>query len=345
MYEADLIVAGCLPEIEDKKLGKVFDGVTLSTKDIVDIDNIFPDNKYKFTMIQDADAILFDQQERYKNNTKSIKTVHHDLLCKLGYYVFKNMIHPHLPLYLYPSNKNFYHVRISWGCMGNCSYCGIKKAIGGLNSKPLEECIRDFKTGIKKGYKHFIITADDVGAYGVDAGLSFPILLDNLLSIPGDYSISLQDFDPKWIVKYMDDFEKISNVDNISSINVALQSGSSKILKLMNRYSDVDKIKDVLLRMKEWNPSMSLDTHFILGFPNETNSDFLDTMNFVTSIDFDMGFIYRYSCKTGTKAETMDLKVPIETKIIRMKKARKILKSEKYKLLSLSKNSYYSFYK
>lgn len=344
-YKADLIIAGCLPEIEEKKLAKIFSGVTLSTKDITDIDILFPNNTFKFSKIKDADAILFDQRQRYKKNKKSIQTIHHDLLCSLGYHFYNTLIHPHLPLYLYPSNKRFYHVRISWGCMGHCSYCGIKKAIGNLNSKPLEDCIHDFNVGIKKNYKHFIITADDVGAYGLDIGLSFPILLQNLLSIPGDYTISLQDFDPKWIVKYMDEFAELSNVDKISSINVALQSGSHKILNLMNRYSQVAMIKGALLKMKEWNPDMSLDTHFIIGFPNENNSDFLDTMNFVTSIGFDMGFIYRYSCKTGTKADKMNPKVPLETKIKRMNEAKKILKNDGYTVLSLSKNSFYSFYK
>jgi len=257
----------------------------------------------------------------------------------------KYLFNRHLLLYLYPYEKKNYHVRISWGCLGNCTYCAIQKAIGPLKSKPIDECINDFSIGLKKGFKDFIITADDVGAYGVDIGYNFPQLLERLSSLKGRYNISIQDFDPKWIVKYIDDLEMIFNKNKISSINVALQSGSKDILKLMNRYNDINKISDAIQRLRNSNIDFSLDNHFILGFPSETRGNFNQTMKFVIDNGFDMGFIYRFSLRSNTKADKIEPKIKSDELDYRMLSAKKILKNNKYKVLSLSKNSFYAFYK
>ncbi len=259
--------------------------------------------------------------------------------------IIKYLFNSHLSLYLYPYDKNNYHVRISWGCLGSCTYCAIRKAIGTLKSKPIYDCINDFKTGLKHGFKNIILTADDVGAYGLDIGHTFPELLEKLLSFNGEYRISIQDFDPKWIVKYIDDLEMIFKKNKISSINVALQSGSKTILNKMNRYDNIDKISDAIQRLRKINKDFSLDTHFILGFPSETRRDFNKTMKFVIDNEFDMGFIYRFSLRSNTKAYNIEPKISVDELDYRMLSAKKILKNNKYKVLSLSKNSFYTFYK
>ena len=346
-YKAELIVAGCLPVIEEEKLSKIFNGKTLDTKNLDKIDTIFTNNKIKFSEITDAEAISKEQyisyyEENYK--LKSIPFLNEYYHRFIEFYV-KYLLNEHLLVYLYPSKPEFYHVRISWGCVGNCAYCGIKKAIGPLKSKPFEECVSDFEKGLESGYKTFVITADNVGAYGIDTGSDFPTLLEKLTSIPGDYQISVQDFDPRWVVKYIDKLEPIFKQGKITSINIALQSGCSKILKLMDRYSEIEKIYDALIRLKNCNKNLSFDTHFILGFPNETHEDFLQTMDFIKKVGFDMGFIYRFSLKTGTKAEKIEPKVSDDEIIKRMHYAKKFLKNLDYKVVSISKNSYYTFYK
>jgi tRNA A37 methylthiotransferase MiaB len=345
--DTDLIVAGCLPEIEKDKLSKIFDGPTLSTKKIYNIDNFFPNNKIKFSDIEDADAIVNEQ--RTLNQFETLKLSNLPVINKfinfISQTVVKNILNDHLMVYLHPTNKRYYHVRISWGCLGNCSYCGIKKAIGPLISKPLKTCINDFKTGVEYGYKNIIITADDVGAYGIDNKSSFPELLDKLTKIKGDYNVSVQDFDPKWLVKYIDELEHIFSKGKINSVNIALQNGSGRILQLMNRYSNIDKIKDSLIRLKNTNTDLSLDTHFIIGFPTETERDFLDTMDFINQINFDVGFIYNYSPKPGTKAELLEPKVTKNELAYRLSYAKKFLKKNGYKMITLTKNNFYCFYK
>ena len=346
-YKAELIVAGCLPVIEEEKLKQIFQGKTISTKNLDEIGDLFPDNKIKFSSITDAEAIAKEQYVSHYEENLKLKNfpLINEYYQRFKEYLARNVLNDHLLVYLYPSKLEFYHVRISWGCMGNCAYCGIKKAIGPLKSKPFDECVNDLKKGIEAGYKKIVITADDVGAYGIDTGSDFPTLLDKLTSIPGDHQISVQDLHPRWVVKYIDKLVPIFKRDKITSVNIALQSGCSKILKLMNRYSDVEKMHDALQKLKNSSSKLSFDTHFILGFPTETHDDFLQTMEFIKNLNFDMGFIYRFSCKTRTKAETIEPKVPDDEIVKRMHFARKILKNENYKIISLAKNSFYTFYK
>lgn len=345
-YNAELVVAGCLPEIEKEKLGKFFSGKTISTKQLNEIDKLFPDNEIKFSEIKDSEAII--KEQGISNQEDALRFKKLPIISKISNHfrvtLLKYFFNSHLLVYLYPTKKEFYHVRISWGCLGNCSYCGIKKAIGPFKSKPLAECVEDFKEGLKNGYKNFVITADDVGAYGTDIKSSFPELLKEFTKIKGDYNISVQDLDPKWVVRYIDELEDIFQNPKITSVNIALQNGSKRVLRLMNRYSDLEKIGSSLLKLKNKNPRLSLDTHFILGFPTETKEDFTNTMNFVKKMNFDMGFIYRYSRKTGTKAEEM-APVPEEEIVSRLQNASQILKKHGYKVLTLSKNSFYTFYK
>lgn len=348
-YDAELIVAGCLPEIEKEKLEEIFKGKALSTKNLDKIDELFPENKIKFDKIEDSDILIPNlgggrfpgEKKQVFKNLNFVENIYY----KTKDYIVKKFFDEHLLVYSTHTKKPFYHVRISWGCMGNCTYCAIKKAVGKLKSKPINQCITEFKRGVDKGYKNFVITADDIGAYGIDAGSSFPELLDKITSLSGGFEISIQDLHPRWVVKYIDDLEKILKRGKITNVNIALQSGNSRVLKLMNRYPDLDKMRDAFLRMKNSYPTMDFDTHFIVGFPTETDDEFKDTLSFVREIDFETGFMYRFSCKTGTPAENIEPKIPEEEITQRFNYAKKFLKSEGYRFINLSKKNFSMFFK
>jgi tRNA A37 methylthiotransferase MiaB len=205
-----------------------------------------------------------------------------------------------------------YRMRVSWGCNSNCSYCGIKEAIGPHKSKSIEKIIGEFRQGLNKGYKHFVINADDIGAYGTDINSSFAELLDKLTNISGEYDISIANLSPRWLIKYIDDLEKIFKRKKIMRLSVPIQSGSSRILKLMNRYPDTDKIKDAFLRLKTAFPKLSLHTHVILGFPTETDEDLKHTLYFIKNSNISAGQIKPFSCKAGSGAEHIVPKVSQE---------------------------------
>jgi len=249
-YNAELIVAGCLPAVEPKRLAEIFDGKTISTKDLDKIDSFFPNNKIPYAHIDDENFLF--QNVDMSLPSEVIKKIFRDVKCigniyaKIVDHILKNIFGENSLVYtisfhnINKQNKNPYFIlRISWGCKGNCSYCSIKNSTGRFHSKSIDECIKEFKKGLDAGYKKFIITAVDPGAYGLDVGSSFSELLDKITMIPGDYKITVRSVNPRWIVKYIDDLEKIVKRRKVTQIGIPIQSGSSRILKLMHRFPAV----------------------------------------------------------------------------------------------------------
>jgi len=138
-YDAELIVAGCLPKINKEELSEIFNGRTISTKDIEKIDDFFPENKIKFRNIEDANIfssdVMFDDvhissiSDLIKQICSKIKLLE-EIQIKIKYHVLDHLLGEQSLLYKFiikPKNPRYY-IRISRGCMGNCSYCGIKNA-------------------------------------------------------------------------------------------------------------------------------------------------------------------------------------------------------------------------
>ena len=320
--KAKLIVAGCFPAINEKRLRKYFDGPTLTPSSLNRIDQIFKFNKIKFKDVEDGNIvkrkIIFSKQLlRY------YLIFIYNLKLKIKEFL-KNLL----------VNKNVYHIRISEGCLGNCSYCGIRNAIGTFRSKPVELCLREFEEGLKKGYNFFSISADDVGAYGVDRGTALPFLLKEIIKIKGNYLINIQDLNPEWFIKYSEELNEIFKEKRFSRILIPIQSGSPRILKLMRRFNDMEKIKDCVLKIKKINPNIKFWTAIIIGFPSETENDLSATFNFVKDCGFEEVVAIKFSPRPDTLASKMENQLPEKIKVRRIKEAKKFFKSNK--ILSLS---------
>jgi tRNA A37 methylthiotransferase MiaB len=369
-YNAELIVTGCFPETDKEELKKIFNGETISTSSLNKIDEIFPENKVKFSDIEDANIpleninehVLLSKLKRNFGKSKSMEKIFHSIsgsilnnlikddsvdchktIVNYGYYkYFKEHIQPNLTVH-----KDSYFIRPSWGCLGNCSYCAIKNAIGPLESKSFDKIIFEFNKGLNQGYKSFIFDADDLGAYGKDIGSNSAEMFDKITDIPGDYMIHLRYIQPIWIVKYINEFEKVFRKGKIASLGSALQSGNSRILKLMHRFSDIEKIKDSFSKIKNAYPDLFIATEFINGFPTETFEELKDSLNIIKEIGFDWGYIIPFSCRPGTKAEKIEPKIPKEETLNRMKFVKEYLKKlgynsskiKNYNILTFSKIS------
>jgi MiaB/RimO family radical SAM methylthiotransferase len=305
--DAELIVAGCLPAIDKEKLDHIFTGKTVITSylngDMNKIDILFPENKIKFRDMQDANTYELNYEEK----TKFLIGGYH----KIKRYACKNLFGRHSLFYSPLYEKSFY-IRISWGCLGNCSYCGIKKAVVPFESKPIEQCIKEFEKGLQEGYETFILSGDDTGAYGSDVNSTFPALLDNMTKLTGEYNITIRDLNPFWLVKYIEDLEEIFKRNKITYLDVPIQSGASRILKLMNRYSNIELMKDAFIRLKRISPNAVINTHYIVGFPSETEEEFKQTLSFIKEVSFDNIIVIPFSLKTGTKAERIEPKITDE---------------------------------
>jgi MiaB/RimO family radical SAM methylthiotransferase len=332
-YKSELIVAGCLPDIEKEELKKIFNGKIITPTTIDEIDNYFPENETKINKINDQNILWENknQENIYEHIKKIVSKLNiiekNFLLLKKN--ILKILLEENSEIYRSFIKKQYY-LRISWGCPNNCSYCAIKKAIGPLKSKGLEACIQEFKNGLSQNYKYFVIEADDVGAYGLDIKKSFPDLLDRITEIPGDYIISIRDLNPRWVMKYEDKIEQILKKRKIKHLFLPIQSGNSRILKLMNRYYDKEKIKEIILRYKNTDKDLRIATHLIVGFPSETEEEFIDSLKFIKEVGFDEGLLFPFSSKKGTKAEDMNPKISNDIISKRMKFAQKFFKRNGY---------------
>ena len=343
-YDAELIIAGCLPEIEKEKLSQIFKGKTIITKEIDKIDYFFPNNKIKFVELDDAnlpfgsEGIPFlEFSLRGTIFSKILMKIFKEIKFTKNIYIFiikhifKNILGKDSTGYKHLiSTKKCFNIKILDGCLGDCSYCSIKKAVGILHSKPIDECIKEFKNGLKDGYKNFELDGDDVGAYGIDIKTSFPELLDKMTKIPGDYKISIKDFNSCWLAKYIDNLEEIIKRKKINYILVAFQSGSNRILNLMKRHSDIDKVKNSCKRLKKIYPDLEISSHAIVGFPTETIEDFKQTLSFIAESNIDGGTFFTFSPRPKTLAEKIEPKVSEKEKESRMKYAKKFLEKKGY---------------
>ncbi len=334
-YPAELIVTGCLPGIDKERLAEIYHGKTIVTKEMQKIDELFPEHAVKLHDVPDADILWENVNESNPLITLRKWLGKSQRISRASKYIRKTIRNssiwdsPVLSWYG-TSVENPYFIRVSTGCLGKCAYCAINKAIGVMHSKPLEELLNEFKKGLKVGYKNFIIDADDLGCYGVDIDTSLPELINKILSIPGEYTIDLHFIHPHWVIKYIDELEQILKTGRIARIGSSIQSGNPRVMQLMRRYHDIEKIKDAFSRLKKAYPPLLLETEVIVGFPTETYEEFLDSLRVIVEVQFNWGVIYPFSCKTGTEAENINPKITQEEISRRMAYAKKYLRKLKY---------------
>ena len=220
---------------------------------------------------------------------------------------FKNNIKNISPQF-YKENKKI--IRISTGCNGNCSYCAIKIANGLIKSRSFEYIKKDIDEGIKEGYSHFILVSEDNGSWGTDIGTNIIQLIEKINKIKGDFRITLTTINPVWFIKFPELINSLKSKKIEKKIYLALQSGSNRILKLMNRHYTVEQYKEVFNALKEEIPEIKIQTDVLIGFPTETEQDFLKTLQFVKETDINFLQVFAYTDMKGTKSYNITPKVP-----------------------------------
>lgn len=132
---------------------------------------------------------------------------------------------------------------------------------------------------------------------------------------PGDFHVTLLDFDLRWLVAYQTPLVQLlaTNAERVRSVLLPFQSGSDRILALMRRHHTAREAKEALIALRAACPDMVLDTHVLLGFPGETRADFEDTLAFLRLVRFDHVTVYEYEDRPGTIASQMSPKVPRRT--------------------------------
>lgn len=194
-------------------------------------------------------------------------------------------------------------VKIQDGCNAFCSYCIIPYTRGRVRSKNKEDVIREVTKLVNEGYKEIVLTGIHTGRYGIDINSSLEELLKELIKIPNIYRIRLSSIE---INEITPDIKKLIKESKVMAkhLHIPLQSGSDKILKLMNRRYNTSEFLNMVEDLKEIE-DISLTTDLIVGFPNENDNDFNDTINTLKQIGFTKIHTFPYSRRKGTVADKM----------------------------------------
>ena len=213
-------------------------------------------------------------------------------------------------------------LNIMYGCNNFCTYCIVPYVRGREKSRPMDEIICEFKQLVNEGYKVITLLGQNVNSYGNtfnNGKDNFAELLKELDKIEGNYIIKFLTSHPKDLSEEV--IKTIANSKHISHmIHLPVQSGSDRILKLMNRKYTTEHYIKLVDTIKRYIPDVNLSTDIIVGFPTETEEDFNETLNLLKHVKYNTVFGFMYSKRSGTVAEKMDGHVSMATKKERVNK-------------------------
>lgn len=225
-------------------------------------------------------------------------------------------------------------VNITYGCNNFCTYCIVPYVRGRERSRRMVEVLKEVRALVEAGYKEITLLGQNVNSYQ-DGDTRFPALLDAVASIEGNFRLRFmtshpKDFSPE-LVAVMKKHAKICKV-----LHLPAQSGSNRILSLMNRRYTREKYLENVRLLRREIPDCELTTDLIVGFPTETEEEFSKTLSLVEEADFSSAFTFVYSPRTGTKAAQMEGRIPDEvskdriTRLIALVNQKTREKSAKY---------------
>ena len=212
----------------------------------------------------------------------------------------------------------FSYLKIAEGCNKHCTYCIIPKVRGEYRSVPMELLLDEARQLAGKGIKELILVAQETTLYGMDlyGEKKLPELLDRLCEIEGLIWIRIMYCYPEEITQELIDVMK-RQPKICHYLDIPIQSGSDRILKLMGRRTDTAQIEALVDHLREEIPDICIRTTFFTGFPTETEEDFTKTMEFINRMEFDRLGAFTYSPEEGTPAAVMDGQVEEEIKLRR----------------------------
>ena len=195
---------------------------------------------------------------------------------------------------------------IMYGCNNFCSYCVVPYVRGRERSRRPEDVLAEAKELVAAGYKEITLLGQNVNSYGKDLGLDvdFSDLIRMINDIPGDFLIRFMTSHPKdateKLFKTMAECEKCAH-----QLHLPVQAGNDRILKVMNRGYTSEKYLAQVALARSYMPDLVLTTDIIVGFPNESEEEFEDTIKLVEQVRYDAMFTFIYSKRVGTPAASM----------------------------------------
>ena len=286
-----------------------------------------------FKLAELISICLEKRQEELLNEEEGVHTKH---TMVVDVWKDTDMIVEDLPVERKYSFKS--GVNIMFGCNNFCSYCIVPYVRGRERSRKPEEIIKEIKRLVADGVVEVMLLGQNVNSYGknLETPMTFAELLREIEKIPGLERIRFMTSHPKdlsdELIQVMAESQKICR-----HLHLPLQSGSSRILKEMNRRYTKEQFLALAEKIKAAVPGISLTTDIIVGFPGETEEDFEETMDVVRKVRYDSAFTFIYSKRTGTPAASMEEQVPedvIKARFDRLLKEVQKISAEKAEALT-----------
>lgn len=223
------------------------------------------------------------------------------------------------------TGKNMAYLKIAEGCDNRCTYCAIPYIRGNYVSRKMEDVLKEANELAKKGITELIVIAQDTTKYGIDIYGEYKLaeLLDELCKIDGIKWVRFLYAYPESITDELIDVVK-RNEKICKYFDIPLQHISNKVLKRMNRKSNSESIRNTINKIRENIPNVILRTTFIVGFPEETEEDYLELYEFINETKFDKLGVFMYSKEDGTPAAKLKNQVHHATKKSRYNRIMKL---------------------
>jgi MiaB/RimO family radical SAM methylthiotransferase len=338
-YGREILVYGCLADIAAGRYEEFSDIPSVAPRDINTIDRHFEDVSSPFSTVGQATVLApsargFTRVRRMIESGRMRSPGSLIQVPRLGVDRLRAMRANAVPSF---------NLVISRGCMGSCSYCAIRKAVGHVVSRSVEDIVAEFAAGYGEGHRRFNLLGDDTGCYGLDRESSLPELLRALFEAseavaspagggPGTRSpahFNIRELHAHHLVVQNREILAMKGAGLIEAILCPSQSGSDRILGLMRREHTAGELSEALHRVRSLHPGIRLETQIIVGFPTETVDDFTQTLGFVKEVGFDSVVVFPYDDKEGTESQAMSGKVTDREIRDRMRSAFRFFRRER----------------
>lgn len=244
-------------------------------------------------------------------------------------------------------------VNINYGCNNFCTYCIVPYVRGREHSRPMSDVLKEVKQLLDEGYKEITLLGQNVNSYGHDLqnGETFATLLHEIAKFEGKFRLRFMTSHPKDLsAEVIDAIAAHANICN--NIHLPAQSGSTEILRRMNRRYTREDYLELVSQIRAKLPDVGITTDIMVGFPNETEQDFCDTLDLVKQARFSSAFCFIYSRRKGTPAYSMENQIPYAAKKDRItrllacqnevtKEISRTMVGNKYEVLVEGANTHY----
>ncbi len=231
-------------------------------------------------------------------------------------------------------------IKVQEGCDNYCTFCIIPFARGKLKSRKQKDAVEEIRRLVLKGYREIVLTGIHLGNYGRDLhdGTSLATLVEELLSIPNLLRIRMGSIES---VELSDDLINLIKDEPrvCRHLHLPIQSGSDAVLRRMNRHYRLPEYKKLISELREKIPGLALTTDLIVGFPGETEENFMETLETLRELRFSAIHVFPYSQRTGTPAAVFPNQVPGDIKKDRVHRVQELEKeiSKEYRKIFLQK--------